>query len=88
MLTAQYRPDVLSTWNCRHPANRDKNSVLWEDGNAPDYRNEYCVPGIPRDGAFHAPYLYYYQAETTTGRRYWLFRDLGEGAWFLHGTFE
>jgi len=29
-----------------------------------------------------------YQAETTTGHRYWLFRDLSEGAWFLHGTFE
>jgi len=30
----------------------------------------------------------YYQTETTTGRRYWLFRDLAAGAWFLHGTFE
>jgi len=30
----------------------------------------------------------YYRIQTTTGRRYWLFRDLGEGGWFLHGTFE
>ena len=30
----------------------------------------------------------YYRIETTTGRRYWLFRDLGNGRWFLHGTFE
>ena len=28
------------------------------------------------------------QVETTTGRRYWLFRDLDDGGWFLHGTFE
>jgi protein ImuB len=30
----------------------------------------------------------YYRVETTTGRRYWLFRDLDDGKWFLHGTFE
>ena len=30
----------------------------------------------------------YYRVETTTGRRYWLFRDLGDGGWFLHGAFE
>jgi protein ImuB len=30
----------------------------------------------------------YYRAETTTGRRYWLFRQLDDGGWFLHGTFE
>jgi protein ImuB len=30
----------------------------------------------------------YYRVETTTGRRYWLFRQLDDGRWFLHGTFE
>ena len=30
----------------------------------------------------------YYRIQTTTGRRYWLFRDLAAGGWFLHGTFE
>jgi protein ImuB len=30
----------------------------------------------------------YYQIETTTGGRYWLFRRLRDGRWFLHGTFE
>jgi protein ImuB len=30
----------------------------------------------------------YYQVETTTGRRFWLFRRLRDGRWFLHGIFE
>jgi len=30
----------------------------------------------------------YYQVETTTGHRYWLFRRLRDGRWFMHGTFE
>jgi protein ImuB len=30
----------------------------------------------------------YYRVETTTGRRFWLFRRLRDGRWFLHGTFE
>jgi len=30
----------------------------------------------------------YYRIETTTGRRFWLFRRLRDGRWFLHGTFE
>jgi len=30
----------------------------------------------------------YYCIETTTGRRFWLFRRLGDGRWFVHGTFE
>jgi protein ImuB len=30
----------------------------------------------------------YYRVETTTGRRYWLFRQLRAGKWFLHGMFE
>ena len=30
----------------------------------------------------------YYRIETTTGRRYWLFRRLADGKWFLHGTFD
>ena len=30
----------------------------------------------------------YYRVETTTGRRYWLFRSLDDGRWFLHGMFE
>jgi protein ImuB len=30
----------------------------------------------------------YYRAETPDGRRFWLFRDLTSGAWFLHGSFE
>jgi protein ImuB len=29
----------------------------------------------------------YYQVETATGQRYWLFRQLNSGAWFLHGEF-
>jgi protein ImuB len=29
----------------------------------------------------------YYQVETATGLRYWLFRRLQDGKWFLHGEF-
>jgi protein ImuB len=29
----------------------------------------------------------YYVVETTRGERFWLFRDLGDGSWFLHGVF-
>ncbi len=29
----------------------------------------------------------YYQVETGEGNRFWLFRELGSGAWFLHGEF-
>ncbi|HTM53014.1 MAG TPA: DNA polymerase Y family protein, partial [Pirellulales bacterium] len=30
----------------------------------------------------------YYQVETTAGARYWLFRELASGSWFLHGKFD
>jgi len=30
----------------------------------------------------------YFRVETTTGQRYWLFRRLADGRWFLHGRFE
>ena len=30
----------------------------------------------------------YYRVETTTGRRYWLFRKIRDGRWFMHGQFE
>ena len=30
----------------------------------------------------------YFRVETATGARYWLFRRLRDGKWFLHGTFE
>jgi protein ImuB len=30
----------------------------------------------------------YYRVETAAGRRFWLFRDLVGGGWFLHGSFE
>ena len=30
----------------------------------------------------------YYRIETATGRRFWLFRRLRDGRWFLHGTYE
>lgn len=30
----------------------------------------------------------YFQVEIETGQRYWLFRRLDDGAWFLHGAFE
>ncbi len=30
----------------------------------------------------------YYRIETTTGRRFWLFRRLRDGRWFMHGMFE
>jgi protein ImuB len=29
----------------------------------------------------------YYQVETGAGERFWLFRELNSGAWFLHGEF-
>jgi protein ImuB len=29
----------------------------------------------------------YYQVETTSGERFWLFRELAGGGWFLHGEF-
>jgi protein ImuB len=30
----------------------------------------------------------YYRVETALGRRFWLFRRLADGRWFLHGPFE
>ena len=30
----------------------------------------------------------YFCVETTTGRRFWLYRRLRDGQWFLHGMFE
>jgi protein ImuB len=30
----------------------------------------------------------YYRAETSTGRRFWIFQNLRDGRWFLHGVFE
>jgi len=30
----------------------------------------------------------YYRVETVDGFRFWLFRRLRDGAWFLHGMFE
>jgi protein ImuB len=30
----------------------------------------------------------YYRVETTDGHRFWLFRAIDEGTWFLHGTFD
>ncbi|MFL5330076.1 MAG: hypothetical protein ACJ8C4_14330 [Gemmataceae bacterium] len=30
----------------------------------------------------------YYRVETVTGHRFWLFRDLNCGQWFVHGSFE
>ena len=30
----------------------------------------------------------YYRIETDTGCRLWLFRDLTDGSWHLHGSFE
>ena len=29
----------------------------------------------------------YYRVETRSGQRFWLFRELHDGQWFLHGTF-
>jgi protein ImuB len=30
----------------------------------------------------------YYRVETSTGCRFWIFRDLRDGRWFLHGVFD
>jgi protein ImuB len=30
----------------------------------------------------------YYRVETETGSRFWLFRSLGDGRWYLHGEFS
>ncbi len=30
----------------------------------------------------------YYRVETNAGQRYWLFRDLHDGVWYVHGRFE
>ena len=30
----------------------------------------------------------YYRVETTAGRWFWLFRQLGDGRWYFHGTFD
>ena len=30
----------------------------------------------------------YYRVETASGQRFWLFRRIGQGDWFLHGEFE
>ena len=29
----------------------------------------------------------YYLVETTAGKRFWLFRTMGDEVWFLHGMF-
>jgi protein ImuB len=29
----------------------------------------------------------YWRVETTTGQRFWLFRQLGDGRWHLHGEY-
>lgn len=29
----------------------------------------------------------YWRVETTTGQRFWLFRNLGDGKWYLHGEY-
>jgi protein ImuB len=29
----------------------------------------------------------YYIVEATSGERFWLFRNLADGSWFLHGEF-
>jgi protein ImuB len=36
-------------------------------------------PGVRRD---------YYRVETKAGYRFWIFRRLADGAWFVHGCFE
>ncbi|HEY2759752.1 MAG TPA: hypothetical protein VGI75_03395, partial [Pirellulales bacterium] len=30
----------------------------------------------------------YFRVETSNGRRFWLFRRLSDGKWFLHGSFD
>jgi protein ImuB len=30
----------------------------------------------------------YYRVETTDGRRFWIFRNLEDNRWFLHGVFD
>ncbi|GIW78743.1 MAG: protein ImuB [Gemmatales bacterium] len=30
----------------------------------------------------------YFQVETESGQRFWIFRQIGKGNWFLHGEFE
>jgi protein ImuB len=30
----------------------------------------------------------YYRVETNNGQRFWLFRRIGEGDWYLHGEFD
>jgi len=37
------------------------------------------APSVARD---------YYRVETATGQWFWLFRQLTDGRWFLHGVFE
>ncbi len=36
----------------------------------------------------HARTRDYFDAEDADGRRFWLFRVLNSGRWFLHGVFE
>jgi protein ImuB len=41
-------------------------------------------------GWWHGRYVQrdYYRIETSTGKRFWLFRRLVDGKWFLHGVFD
>jgi protein ImuB len=38
-----------------------------------------------RDGCIRRDY---YRVETTVGERFWLFRELHSGRWFVHGEFN
>lgn len=53
--------------------------VAWQRGPERIETGWWRKHGVRRD---------YYRVETAEGRRFWLFRCLRRGQWFLHGTFD
>lgn len=65
-------PPLRFRWNC------ETHQVAWAHGAERIETAWWRGPCVRRD---------YYVVETETGGRYWLFRRLRDGAWFLHGMF-
>lgn len=70
--TATRMPSVFQFQNCQHRIVRHWGPERIETG-------WWKGPSVRRD---------YYRVETEAGYRFWLFRKLDGGGWFLHGCFE
>jgi protein ImuB len=60
----------------------------WRAGNG--YKNPPAEPGAKRSKNTTAAFVRrdYYRVETTAGARFWIFRQLDDRRWFLHGRFD